>query len=161
MNIIYAQEDFTPEPLSIFLVGPTPRNDSVVFATTSWRPKALEILEHYNFQGQVLVPEGRNGKFNDNYLGQVEWEFKGLENAGIICAWVPRNMETMPALTTNIEFGRYVGSGRLLYGRPNGAPHTGYLDWLYTKLTGLTPHTTLEELLFVADCASKIVQNPI
>jgi hypothetical protein len=59
-------------------------------------------------------------------------------------------LETLPGFTTNVEFGRYVGSGRCVYGRPEGAPHTRYLDWLYTKLTGKRPEKTLRETLRVA-----------
>ena len=144
MKVIYAQEDFTPETPSIFLAGPTPRHRDV----KSWRPRALEILEGLNFSGQVLYPEGRDGVFHGTYMGQVEWEYKGLENCSRICIWVPRDMKDMPALTTNVEFGRYVGSGRVKYGRPEGAPHTSYLDWLYTKLTTDFPVPDLENLLF-------------
>ena len=144
MNIVYAQEDFEVEPKSIFLCGPTPRSDKV----QSWRPKALQFLEELKYIGQVLVPEGRNGQFHGTYMGQVEWEYKGLENCSEICCWIPRNMENMPALTTNIEFGRYVAGGRLYYGRPNGAPHTEYLDWLYYKLLHRLPWPDLRTLLF-------------
>ena len=145
MNIVYAQQDFEPMPMSIFLAGPTPRRNDV----KSWRPEALEILKKMAFPGQVLCPEDEGGSnFRGTYMGQVEWEYKGLENCKTICCWVPRDMENMPALTTNIEFGRYVGSGRLFYGRPDAAPHTAYLDWLYTKLTGRNPWHTLEKLLF-------------
>jgi hypothetical protein len=49
--------------------------------------------------------------------------------------------------TSNVEFGRYVGSGRVVYGRPDGAPHTRYLDWLYQKLAGGVPAATLDETL--------------
>lgn len=144
MNIVYAQEEFTPQNPSIFLAGPTPRRDDV----PSWRPRALEILEGLNFKGQVLVPEGRDGRFHGTYMGQVEWEYKGLENCSRICIWVPRDMKYMPALTTNVEFGRYVGSGRVKYGRPENAPHTSYLDWLYQKLTNDIPWPDLANLLF-------------
>ena len=150
MKVIYAQEDFTPETPSIFLAGPTPRHRDV----KSWRPRALEILEGLNFSGQVLYPEGRDGVFHGTYMGQVEWEYKGLDNCSRICIWVPRDMRIMdgrpimPALTTNVEFGRYVGSGRVKYGRPNGASHTDYLDWLYQKTTTDFPVPDLENLLF-------------
>jgi hypothetical protein len=143
MQIIYAQQGFEPRMSSIFLAGPTPRQDGV----ESWRPQALDILRTTGFQGQVLVPEGEDGRFHGTYAGQVEWEYRGLENCGVICCWVPRDMARMPALTTNIEFGRYVGTGRLYYGRPDGAPHTSYLDWLYKKLTGRIQHNSLERLL--------------
>lgn len=64
--------------------------------------------------------------------------------------WMPRHLETLPGFTSNVEFGRYVGSGRVVYGRPEGAPHTRYLDWLYQKLTGNEPGRTLEGTLKTA-----------
>jgi hypothetical protein len=144
MNIVYAQEDFAPTSQSIFLAGPTPRSDNV----KSWRPAAIEILEQLSFTGQVFVPECRDGRFHGSYLDQVEWEFKGLETCGVICLWMPRDMATLPGFTSNVEFGRFVGSGKLKYGRPDGAPHTKYLDWLYEKVAGLHPAEDLESLLF-------------
>ena len=57
--------------------------------------------------------------------------------------WVPRDPTTLPGFTTNVEFGRYVGSGRCVYGRPDRAPHTRYLDWLYAKVVGEQPENTL------------------
>ena len=37
----------------------------------------------------------------------------------------------MPAFTTNVEFGYYIHTGKITYGRPEKAPKTKYLDWLY------------------------------
>jgi len=53
----------------------------------------------------------------------------------------------MPAFTTNVEFGRYVGRKDCIYGRPADAPKNRYLDWLYTKMTKKQPATTIEETL--------------
>jgi len=142
--------DSNPVPIrgklpSIFLVGPTPRDSG----TPSWRPEALEILERLRFHGIVFVPE-RSSWNGFNYLDQVEWENEALydaSNMGCIAAWVPRELEKMPAFTTNVEFGRFVDCGRFVYGRPDGAPKTGYLDWLYQKETGWAPCTSLEALM--------------
>jgi hypothetical protein len=64
--------------------------------------------------------------------------------------WVPRDLVTFPGFTTNVEFGRYVGSGRCIYGRPPGSPQTKYLDWLYRKLTGGQPEESLRGTLLAA-----------
>ena len=130
-------------PPSLFLAGPTPRSSEV----PSWRPQALEVLRGLGFPGTVLVPERRDWSARFDYLDQVEWEFKGLEAATVLVFWVPRRLPQLLGLTTNVEFGRYVASGRCLYGRSDGAAHTRYLDWLCTKLTDKTPATTLEGLL--------------
>ena len=80
----------------------------------------------------------------------MEWEYEGLERCSVIAFWVPRVLDTLPGFTTNVEFGRYVGSGRCVYGRPDHAHKTRYLDWLYAKLTGRDPQTDLENTLRAA-----------
>jgi len=130
---------------SIFLAGPTPRATNV----ESWRPRAIDLLHSMKFDGQVIVPERRSWELGF-YGYQVEWEFVGLENCTKIVFWIPRDLETMPAFTTNVEFGRYVDSGRIIYGRPIDAPKTRYLDWLYTKMTGKLPIRDLYTLLDIA-----------
>lgn len=129
---------------AIFLIGPTPRDPN----TPSWRPEAIKILKELEFRGQVYVPERES--WQCDYLDQVEWEHRGLEIAadfGCVAAWVPRDLETMPAFTTNVEFGYYVDCGRFAYGRPEDAPKTRYLDWLYQKETGQSPVASLFDLM--------------
>jgi len=130
---------------SLFLVGPTPRN----YETPSWRPKAIEILEQAGYDGTVCVAEPATGERYPDYDDQVAWEFACLENCQLIVAWVPREMQHMPALTTNVEFGFWMGKApqKVLYGRPDSAPHTKYLDTLYRKHNGGEPFADLELLL--------------
>lgn len=144
MNTIYAPEPVILLGKSIFLAGPTPRSQDV----DSWRPHALEILEkRLNFTGTVMVPEHRHWDRNYDFISQVEWEWEGLENCDHIVFWVPRELKTMPAFTTNVEFGSYVRSGRAHYGRPDNSPKNDYLDWLYTKVTKRKPYNDLYSLL--------------
>jgi len=151
MKVIYAGQPFCPSTnrTSIFLAGPTPRSLEV----NSWRPNAIDILKNtYNirYRGIVLVPETPDGKFPD-YEAQIEWEHYCLENCSIIAFWVPREMKTMPGMTTNVEFGMYIKSKRVIYGRPVDAPKNGYLDYCYRKFVGEDPFNDLEELLTAAD----------
>ena len=139
MDVVFADQSLQVRHPSLFLGGPTPRSAEV----SSWRPEALDLLRGLGFAGIVLVPERRDWTARFSYLDQVEWEYEGLETCSVIAFWVPRNPQTLPGFTTNVEFGRYVGSGRCVYGRSEHAPHTGYLDWLYTKLTGKRPEDTL------------------
>ena len=129
-------------PHSIFLAGPTPRTPAV----PSWRPEAIQELRRIDYRGIVLAPE----PFAPSVLQQLEWEKAGLENCSAIVFWVPRDLVTLPGFTTNVEFGRYVGSGRALYGRPDGAPHTGYLDWMYQDVCGMEPYDSLRSLMRAA-----------
>jgi len=146
MNTVYAPEPVILLGRSIFLAGPTPRSQEVL----SWRPYALEILEKLNFKGTALVPEHRHWDRNYNFISQVEWEWEGLETCDKIVFWVPRELKTMPAFTTNVEFGSYVRSGRAIYGRPDGSAKNDYLDWLYGKVTKQKPFNNLHELLIEA-----------
>jgi hypothetical protein len=143
MDMIFSDQPLVVRHPSVFLAGPTPRSNDV----RSWRPEALNILRRIGFPGTVLVPERRDWSVQFDYFDQVEWEHGGLECCTIIAFWMPRQIEALPGFTSNVEFGRYVGSGRVVYGRPEGAPHTRYLDWLFEKVTGSLPQTTLEETL--------------
>lgn len=130
---------------SIFLAGPTPRNDIV----QSWRMDAIRLLNEWGFKGQLLIPERHNWTRDFDYLDQVEWEHAGLERATIIAFWVPSDPTNLPALTTRVEFGGYVKSNpdRCVYGRPKDSYRTRYLDWWYNKYTQRSPHRTLETTL--------------
>jgi len=143
MKQIYTPEKIEFVGKSIFLAGPTPRSIDV----QSWRPEALDLLSQLHFDGTVLIPERRDWATKFEYNEQVEWEWQGLENCHAIVFWIPRNLSTMPAFTTNVEFGSYVRSGRAYYGRPDGSPKNDYLDWLYEKVTKREPENNLENLL--------------
>lgn len=142
MNITYAMQRING---SIFLAGPTPRSDDV----ESWRPSALWHLDDLGFKGEVYVPESEGWKQRDNYDGQVFWEWKALKKADAVAFWVPRELETMPAFTTNVEFGYLVASGKVVYGRPPGAPKTSYLD-LLAKKHDLPIYEDLRDLMLAA-----------
>jgi hypothetical protein len=132
---------------SIFLAGPTPRDKGV----PSWRPEALKIISDGCFDGDVFVPEWSTGEEMLDYDDQVEWEDRHLTNCAVILFWVPRDLATMPAFTTNIEFGRFVERRLCVYGRPDGSPKNRYLDWLYKKSNpGWEPLTTLGETVRLA-----------
>ena len=150
MKISYSDKPLTVEMNSIFLAGPTPRSSEV----KSWRPEAINYLEKLEYSGQVIVPERENWEGTD-YIDQVEWENEGLNECSVIVFWVPRDLKTMPALTTNIEFGRFCQDTRILYGRPVNAPKNRYLAWLYKESLGREPIDDLEGLMttaFLATC---------
>lgn len=137
----------------MFLLGPTPRD----LVTPSWRTEALKILKRLKYDGTVLVPERRVRKAHINYDDQVEWEDQAMNSALVNVFWIPRNLETMPAFTTNVEFGRLYKYTNTLYGRPDDAPKNRYLDWLYAKYHPYHPiYNDLTKLLMGANNDSGI-----
>ena len=147
---------FAPEPLpnllkcSIFLAGPTPREAGV----QGWRVEALRILESLGFDGVVMLPEPRDGNWKHSYDDQLQWERSMREAADIIVFWVPRSMvpgpngrASMPALTTNVEFGLDIPTGKVLYGRPHDASQCRYLDHIWQETTGRKPFEDMTALL--------------
>lgn len=143
MQVVYARETFPNSfSKSIFLAGPTPRSSEV----ESWRPEALECLESLNYDGVVFVPEDRKGAAKFDYMDQVEWEEQGLKMADSIVFWVPRELETMPGFTTNIEWGVWQSSGKAVLGSPKGAPKMRYLSY-YAEKNQISEFTTLTETI--------------
>jgi len=137
IKVIYAQEEIKDLGCCnsiLFLAGPTPRDKE----TKSWRPKFLEELLKVGFQGTVLIPEMRNPedwKVNFAYDKQIEWEHKGMEIATDIIFWIPRELEKMPAFTTNIEFGYWLAKDldKMIVGFPEGTPKNDYIKYQCKK----------------------------
>jgi hypothetical protein len=154
MEVIYAQEKLPVElkniKKSIFLAGPTPRDNSV----KSWRNEALAELEKIGYDGVVYIPEARDKSYYNDYTEQINWEHACLDACDMIVFWVARDMDInkntnepkMAALTTNIEFGLYCKSGKLAIGSPEDAPHCSYLKAVCEE-EQIEYHSTLAETL--------------
>ena len=146
MTVVYALEK-PPDHYekSLFLAGPTPRDQSV----KSWRPQALQLLKDEGYDGVVYVPEDRpdaNGvtKFHGNYDGQVGWEETHLHMADVILFWVPRDTATMPAFTTNDEWGFWKKSGKVVFGAPETAEKCRY-QFHYAHKFGAPAESSLHD----------------
>jgi hypothetical protein len=142
MNIVYARQ---PLPKSIFLAGPTPRD----LAVASWRPEAIRLLKNIGFDGYVFVPEAEDWQPHDDYDGQIEWEWAGIERASTVLFWIPRHLIDMPAFTTNVEFGLTVASQKILLGFPPDAPKCKYLKALAERYS-VPVFSTLEDIVRAA-----------
>lgn len=143
MIINYSDQEVIKGEKSIFLAGPTPRGEN----TVSWRTDACQILEQIGFDGVVYVPEYSTWKPKEDYVDQAMWERIALTNATVILFWIPRSLPDMAAFTTNVEFGYWLHSGKVIYGRPNTASKIKYLDWLYKLDYDKTPYEDLQPLL--------------
>lgn len=143
MLINYSDQEVLKNQKSIFLAGPTPRGENA----KSWRTEACKILEELGFDGIVYVPEYSTWKPKGDYVDQAQWERDALSNASVIAFWVPRTLPDMPAFTTNVEFGYWLHTGKVLYGRPDDAKKIKYLDWLYKTDMNVEPCTNLHDLL--------------
>ncbi|MEK9186613.1 MAG: nucleoside 2-deoxyribosyltransferase domain-containing protein [Patescibacteria group bacterium] len=132
MDLVYTGETAPAVWLkSIFLAGPSPRSLNV----KSWRSEAIILLEKAGYDGVVFVPENRSGKtvYEDNYEKSIDWEHQNLYRSDIILFWVPRNLRTMPAFTTNVEFGLFANSGYVVFGAPPRATKNRYLKLVCEK----------------------------
>ena len=143
MIINYSDQEVIKGEKSIFLAGPTPRGENVI----SWRTEACDILEQLGFDGIVYVPEYSTWRPKEDYVDQAMWERIALTESTVILFWIPRELPDMPAFTTNVEFGYWLHSGKVIYGRPNDASKIKYLDWLYKLDYDKTPHEDLQSLL--------------
>ncbi|MCI8393962.1 MAG: hypothetical protein HFH86_00555 [Bacilli bacterium] len=152
MIINYSDQEIIKGKKSIFLAGPTPRADK----DASWRTEACQILEQMGFDGVVYVPEYSTWKPKEDYVDQAMWERIALTNATVISFWVPRKLPEMSAFTTNVEFGYWLHSGKVIYGRPNNASKIKYLDWLYRLDYDQNPYENLQPLL---EASVELVNN--
>ena len=143
MIINYSDEKVIKGNKSIFLAGPTPRNEKI----ESWRTTTCKKLEEFGFDGVVYVPEYSSWKPKTDYVDQVKWEREALTESTVIMFWIPRTLPDMPAFTTNVEFGYWLHSGKVIYGRPDDATKIKYLDWLYKEDYDKNPINDLNELL--------------
>ena len=146
MTINYSDQEVIKKQKSIFLAGPTPREENVI----SWRTAACKFLEENRFNGVVYVPEYSTWKPKGDYVDQAEWERDAVLNTSVIVFWIPRELPNMPAFTTNVEFGYWLHTGKILYGRPDNAKKIKYLDWLYKVDTNMEPYNNIEDLLIAS-----------
>lgn len=149
MNIIYAQSKLNINTNgSIFLAGPSPRDKD----TPSWRPFAIDYLHKFGYDGNVYIPEMLNG-WEESYVytDQIEWEEKALNKSDVIVFWIPRDLKTMPAFTTNIEWGYWTSKNpkKIILGYPKDTEKMNYLKYYADKLNIPVTHT-LKETMVVA-----------
>lgn len=122
-NVIHSSDEIKTTGPCVFLAGPTPRTETA----KSWRPDFIEALRKTGFRGTILTPETIIYSPDFDYDTQIDWEDEGLTKADIIAFWVPRELKEMPAFTTNIEFGEWMKSGKVVLGYPEDAEKMRYM----------------------------------
>jgi hypothetical protein len=124
MDITYAGEKLSKKiRFSIFLAGPTPRRADV----KSWRPEMIQALKDRGFTGDIFAPENRVLGSPYDFDQQIPWEVNGLYNCDLVVFWIPRDLKDMPGFTTNIEYGEWMHSGKIVVGFPEDAVNTRYI----------------------------------
>lgn len=123
VNVVMAREPIPAGP-SVFLAGPTAVRGGPV---PSWRPDAVRELERQWIDHRdltVLSPESRGGRRAARYEDQFRWEMMARARATVVLFWIPRDMGTLPGMTTNVEFGYDLASGRsIVLGCPPDCPN--------------------------------------
>lgn len=142
MDVVYTGGEITKDEKVCFLAGPT-LNDKKAL---SWRVKAIEMFDYFNFSGTLYIPEVENRLYYNKKIGtrEMQLDHKILNNADIVMFWIPRS-DDMLALYTNVEFGYLLNKGNLVYGRPNDAVMCEFLDFLYKEKLGKDYCETLED----------------
>ncbi|MFE9341313.1 nucleoside 2-deoxyribosyltransferase domain-containing protein [Streptomyces sp. NPDC007063] len=121
VSLVCAREPLPDDGPAVFLAGPTPRAGTC----PSWRPLAIQHLaDQWTGPGSltVLTPESRGGVRAARYEDQVGWETAARGRADAVLFWIPRDMRLLPGMTTNVEFGLDVGTGRAVLGCPPDCP---------------------------------------
>ena len=124
MRVIYAHQPFPAAfERAVFLAGPSPRRPE----HPDWRPAAIAELASLGYDGVVFIPMPESGHAMPSYDAQIGWEEDAIRLSDVVAFWVPRDLEVMPAFTTNVEWGRLENSGRVVLGYPTDAPKMRYL----------------------------------
>ena len=142
MKVYYSNEKIKKGQKSIFLAGTTAQDRN-----NDWRDKVVKLLEDKGFDGVVYNPDYTELEVKNSYEDQLKWELKGIAESTAILFWIERDLPERPGLTTNVEFGYWLHSGRVVYGRPDSSEKCLYLDMLYKLKTGKTPSKTLEDVV--------------
>ncbi len=149
MKIIYSQQPI-PNRItkSIFLAGCTNRTEN---EGISWRLEAITFLENIGFDGTVFMPEYENTTLNTSdafdYAAQIEWEDRCLAIADKVIFWLNRKLDVGRfGLTSNVEFGKWMNSGKVYLGYPPNADKINYLLHHAEKLN-IKTFTDLKRML--------------
>ena len=152
----YQNLELVPKEMSsVFLAGPSSRDDVLVF---KWRSYAHHYLRQAGFRGIIVVPEPRNNdwSFKETFPTTiVDWEAKRLLSVDIGAFWIPRHPIQLPGRVTNTELGFLSGMAhacpdqfkdRLVWGYPpNAWKIKSEFHWV-SIITGVKPFEDLQDM---------------
>lgn len=142
---------------SIFLAGPIDNTSKGNLIPRDWRKDVIELLEQKGYDGVVFIPISK-AFWEETYApidfvyseAVVEWECMMMDRADILLFWVNRDKEAdRYGLTTNVEFGRYLNTGRIVYGHTKESFSVFNLDTIAAK-NNIKVHNELPELVDTA-----------
>jgi hypothetical protein len=151
VSVIMACENLPIGP-SVFLAGPTPQPASGV---ESWRPAAVrELARQWPAEDPltILIPEPRDLRQTTTFEVGVGWTIAARAAATVLLYWIPRDMKTLLGMTTNVEFGMDVDTGRAVLGCPPDCPdpHQNLYLCLVARQHGVPVCTTLTDTVTTA-----------
>jgi len=173
MKTLFYDDDLGDAPIarSIFLAGPTARG----VLRTAWRAEALDRLDSLGFDGHVVLPEFRDGLFDDHaarvFGGKpspvptmrpvsfhiLHWETTAIERATVVLFWMPfaiaaeDDPRSLPGFTTRAEVSRELvrDPSRVVLGMPAGALSGGHIRY-HAHHAGVPIAATLEDTVRAA-----------
>ncbi|MEU5426320.1 nucleoside 2-deoxyribosyltransferase domain-containing protein [Streptomyces olivoreticuli] len=110
---------------SVYLCGPTPLDPAV----PSWRAEAVHHLGRlWDGDGElaVFLPEPEAGE-PLSYPDQIRWEEDAMRMSDVVLFYVPRALPSLPGLVTNVKWGAWHRTGRVVLGSPAEAERNEYL----------------------------------
>ena len=120
--------DFKPSERVIFLAGPCPRGSTEQTQwQNQWHAAAVGLVKQYTSWEDTTVCIPLPYETDKAFEEGVAWEDTCMERADAILFWVPRDLEKLPGFTTNVEFGEYLKSGKIILAYPEGAPKMRYM----------------------------------
>lgn len=126
MKIITPEDKIVKSKNSVFLAGTTPKNRK-----NDWRKQIIAILQEKGFNGTIFNPDYTEIANKLTYEDQIMWEIKAMKACGVVAFWIDRDLPKRPGLTTNVEFGYWLRSDKVVYGRPENSEKCFYLDYTY------------------------------
>ena len=115
MKTVYHMEPYSG--VCLYFAGPTWLAEGEV----NWHEIGIAHLRERNFSGTVILPMPRDGNWRGDDAAQIAWQLKAQQRATVIVFWMPRM-----GPVTNIEFGEWCRSGKIVLGSPPGTPKTDY-----------------------------------